>query len=405
MPNTSISLWGNNKEKVVFIMKFAMDINFDENRFLMFVLDQVANDYEEKGIDVIRMTLGKSELPLRKEIIEAIQDAIADFSKSALVYPSGLPLLRTKLAEYYSKKYAIGVDSKNVIVSYGTSSIFRNLFQLLLGEDDEVLLPFPYYSLYHFSALLTKAKIKYYKIDTETLKLDRQSFMDNFTDKTKLVVLNSPGNPLGNIIERNELEFIDKTVNGQAVIISDEIYSNICFEDGFTSCLQLVNPRSQFILTSAFSKGYRMYSRRVGYCIVPDEFINPLTVMQHHTLLTTDPVAQFGACKALEYESEVEELRNIYMERRNYTIEQFKNVSLVRAIPAKGSFYFTLDCKEFMKEKCIHTSEELALDIIHKIKVATVPGSDFLLPETLRLSYSTNRYMEGIDRLVAYFNS
>lgn len=385
-------------------MNFATNIDFEENRFLMFEIDQVANDYEDKGIDVIRMTLGKSELPLKKEIIEAMQDAIADFSKSALVYPSGLPQLRTKLAEYYSNKYSVNIDSKNVIVSYGTSSIFRNVFQLLLNEGDEVLLPYPYYSLYHFSALLVKAKIKYYKIDPETMNLDKQSFLDNFSDKTKLIVLNSPGNPLGNILTREELELIDHTVNGQAVIISDEIYSNICFEEGFTSCLQLENPHSKFILTNAFSKGYRMYSRRVGYCIVPDEFITPLTVMQHHTLLTTDPVAQFGACKALEYESEIEQLRNIYMERRNYTIERFEQVPLIRAIPAKGSFYFTLDCKDYMKAKGISTSKDLALDIIHNTKVATVPGSDFLLPETLRLSYSTTRYKEGIDRLVEYFN-
>ncbi|MCU0286016.1 MAG: aminotransferase class I/II-fold pyridoxal phosphate-dependent enzyme [Acidobacteria bacterium] len=380
-------------------------INYFDERFLMFVLDQMAYDYEKEGKDALRLTLGKSELPLHPEIINAIVDALKDFKKSSLVFPGGVPELKDKLAEYYKKKHALEINPANIIISVGTSTIFRNLFYLFLEKDAEVLLPLPYYSLYHFSALLAQAKIRYYKIDLDAMHLDKESFKENFTAKTRLIVINSPGNPLGNILTRDELEFMDSVVNGQAPIINDEVYDNVCFDEQSPSVMEMKGCNTVFITTNSFSKAYRMYSRRIGWCIVPDELVTPMTVIQHHTLLTADPICQFGAVKALDFQDEVEYIRTLYKRRRDYTMEQFQNVKNVRALPSQGSFYHTLDCEKFMKEKGITSSLDLAVQIMKKTYVATVPGSDFGLPYTLRLSFSCQRYNEGIDRLVDFFNS
>lgn len=380
-----------------------IDLDFHNNRFLMFILDGIANDLEKQNKPVIRMTLGKSELPLCPEILTAMQDALWDFKKSSLVYPSGLPELKEKLSEHYKKYYKLSIDPKNFIISAGTSTIFRNLFTLLSTKGDEVLLPHPYYSLYRFSALLTGADIKYYYIDMDTLRLDIDSFKKNFTDKTKIVVINTPGNPLGNVLTDEELYEIDNIVDGRAVIINDEIYSNVYFDEENKSVSNLKNTKTTFITTNAFSKAYRMYSRRVGYCIVPDELIEPMTVIQHHTLLTADPIPQFGAIAALDHIDEVEKLVASYKQRRDYTIEKFKEVESVRVIPSHGGFYITLDCSEAMKKKGYKSSLELAEKILRTKYVATVPGSDFGLDSTIRLSFSTLRYEEGIDLLVDFF--
>ena len=384
-------------------MQIREDIDFFENRFLMFVLDQMAYDYEKEGKDVIRLTLGKSELPLKDEIITSMQDAIGDFSKSSLVFPSGLPQLKEELVKHYKNKYQVTISPNNFIISVGTSTIFRNLFYLLASEGDEVLLPYPYYSLYRFSALLVGAKIRYYNIDLNTMRLDIDSFKKNFTDKTKIVVINTPGNPLGNILTTEELYEIDSIVNGQAAIINDEIYANVVFDKESSSVMQLKGTKSVFITTDAFSKGYRMYSRRVGYAIVPDELVTPMTVIQHHTLLTTDPVVQFGAITALSYQDEVKELVDLYRERRDYTISRLSDISEIKVYPSEGGFYITLDCDEFMKNRKIENSLELATKIMEQQNVATVPGADFGLPRTLRLSFSNLRYKEGIDRLRSFF--
>lgn len=380
-------------------------INYFNERFLMFELDQMAYDYEKEGKEVIRMTLGKSELPLHPDITQTIIEAMKDFKKSTLVFPGGLPELKEKLSEYYRKKHNLDINPDNFIISVGTSTIFRNLFYLFLEKGDEVLLPIPYYSLYHFSALLAQAKIRYYRVDPKTLTLDKDSFKENFTGKTKLVVINSPGNPLGNILTKEELYFMDSIVDGRAPIINDEVYENVCFEWQSPSVMELRDTKSMFITTNSFSKAYRMYCRRVGWCIVPDELITPMTVIQHHTLLTTDPICQFAAITALDHLEEVENIRNLYKSRRDYTLERFADVEDVRAVPAMGSFYITLDCKKFMEKQGILTSLDLATKIMEAKHAATVPGSDFGLPYTLRLSFSCHRYKEGIDHLVDFFNS
>ncbi|WP_256762046.1 pyridoxal phosphate-dependent aminotransferase [Cohnella sp. WQ 127256] len=384
-------------------MQLRTSIDFHEQRFLMFVLDQMAYDYEQDHKDVIRMTLGKSELPLHPQITAAMEEALVDFQKSSQVFPAGLPELREKLSQYYRQKYDVSIPSRQFIIGSGTSSIFRNLFQLLLGREDEVLLPSPYYSLYHFSALLAGAKIKYYQINPDTMRVDLQSFRENFTPHTKVVVTNSPGNPLGNMISREEMLEIDTLVNGQAVIIHDEIYANMSFDSDPVSAVQLGQTKSTFITTNAFSKGYRMYARRVGYCIVPEALIEPLTVIQHHTMLTLDPVVQYGAIAALDLQSEIEDLVDLYRDRRDYTVNRLAQVMDVKVNRSNGGFYITLDCSAYMNKHGILTSLELATRIMESTYVATVPGSDFGLPSSLRLSFSSLKYKEGIERLVDFF--
>lgn len=379
-------------------------IDFESNKFLMFVIDQIANEKERAGEDVIRMTLGKSELPLNPQIIAAMERALGNYAMYTQVYPAGLPELREAIARYNNEKYALKLSPRNILIGCGTSSIFRNLFQILAAPGDEVLLPLPYYSLYSFCSQLVNAKTRYYQIDLDHLELDLDSFEQNFTEKTKIVVINTPGNPLGNVLTEADLTAIDQIVAGRAVIINDEIYSNTYFDEPSRSVLQLKNMKSTFVTTNAFSKAYRMYTRRVGYCIVPEELEIPLTVIQHHTLLTLDPVVQYGALEALKHEGDVEALTATYRSRRNYTIEKFNGVG-VRALPAKGSFYLTLDCTDYIRDRDIDTSLDLAQQIIRATNIATVPGSDFGIPKTLRLSYSTSKYKEGIDGLVDFFRA
>jgi aspartate aminotransferase len=378
-------------------------IDFDDERFLMFELDKLAYLKEKKGEEVIRMTLGKSELPVNQSIVEAIVDAARDYEKYSRVFPAGLPELREALADHHNRTFGTCFDSENVVVGCGTSSIFRNLFQILCAAGDEALLPHPYYPLYRFSAKLAGAAVRHYTIGLDDMRIDFDSFRENFTDKTRIVVFNSPGNPLGNVVDEEDIRRIDEIVDGRAVIINDAIYENMYFDEPPHSALQLQGLRSTFITTNAFSKGYRMYARRVGYCIVPDELVTPLTVIQHHTLLTLDPIAQYGAIEALKHGKDVEYLTQIYKQRRDYAVEKFEGSREIRALPARGSFYMTLDCSTYMNNREIKSGYSLAKDIIKKRNVATVPGSDFGIPQTQRLSYSTHRWNEGIDRLADYF--
>lgn len=123
--------------------------------------------------------------------------------------------------------------------------------------------------------------------------------------------------------------------------------------------------------------------------------------MQDHTLLTTDPVPQFGALEALRHLDEVDALRRLYAGRRDYALRELSGLAAVRPIRAQGSFYLTIDVGSLMGEG--ETDRSLTESILNATHVATVPGSDFGLPGTIRLSYSASQFENAIDRLAAYF--
>jgi aspartate/methionine/tyrosine aminotransferase len=370
-------------------------------RFGMFEMDEQAEELERTHDDVVRLTLGKSELPVHPAITDAMVGALRDPKRASLVYPLGLPALREAIAEYEGQARGTAVDPHDVVVSVGSSTIYRNLFTLLLDKGGEILIPRPYYSLYLYAAMLAGARVGYYDIDPQTGAIDFDSLAELLSDNTRAVVVCSPGNPLGNLSTRADFERIDALVNGRAVIVSDEIYRNISFDDPAPSMGMLAEPRSNVVVTNAFSKGFRMYARRVGYAVVPANYVPYLSTIQDHTLLTTDTVPQFGALEALRHLDEVEQLCALYRKRRDYAMERLSHVPSIRPIRPAGSFYLTVDVTG-----CLRTGDSdrvLARSVLASTHVATVPGSDFGLPGTLRLSFSAAQFDSAIDRLAAYF--
>ncbi|MDA1327242.1 MAG: aminotransferase class I/II-fold pyridoxal phosphate-dependent enzyme, partial [Proteobacteria bacterium] len=189
------------------------------------------------------------------------------------MYPEGLPELREAIAQFYNRRYKADTSIDNVIVNTGSSPIFRNLFQLLSGPEYEIMIPRPYYALYMYCAKLAGATVKFYDIDIDTKRVDMESFRRNFSpERTSLVVVNSPGNPVGNIVTPDELREIYEIVDHQAYVLNDEIYNNTMFYEKFHSPLELLpDHRDMTIVTNSFSKGFRMYTKRVGFAILPTE--------------------------------------------------------------------------------------------------------------------------------------
>ena len=388
------------------MVKNLKEISASELEFQMFVLDEVADELLANQKDVIKLTIGISELEIPQKVRQVLADTIFDFQKTHRVFPQGIPELRQAIANYYNDQYHVNTKSDNVIVNVGTSSIFRNLFQLLCQPGQEILLPKPYYCLYLLSAILAGAEISYYDIDYQSRKIDFDSFQKNYNpDKTAVVVLNNPGNPLGNVISQEEILEINRIIAGRSYIMNDEIYNNTLFYDEYKSPLAYLDEfRDVNIVTNAFSKGFRMYTKRVGYAILPDPLVMPMRIVQQHTLLTHDPVNQYGAIAALQDLEAPKELTKIYKSRAEYSYAQLKGTGC-DPIKSEGGFYIVLDCDRWVKEKGMNSSKELAIDIAKTVYVATVPGTDFGIPNGLRLSFCNSRYNEGIDRLRDYFTN
>ena len=386
--------------------KPIIDFMPEDLEFQMFVLDEHADKLLDDGKDVLKLTIGVPELPTPHAVLDRIVEALGDPNFVRRVYPEGLPELREAIASYYNTKYRAEISRDNVIVSTGTSPIFRNLFQLISGKGREILLPRPYYALYVYCATLAQATIKFYDIDPVTMRVDMDSFRKQFSrERTSLVVVNSPGNPMGNIVNSDELSQIYDIVDRQAYILNDDIYNNCTFYEDFRSPLELFPEFNDItIITNGFSKGFRMYTKRIGFAILPPELQANLRVMQQHTLLCADPCYQYGMIAALADEESPAELTGIYKNRAEYTTLQLRNTGC-EPIAAEGGFYAVLRCADWNRAHGFASSKELAHDILKKTLVAVVPGTDFGIPQDLRLAFCNDRYNEGIDRLRSYFSS
>lgn len=372
--------------------------------FQMFVLDELADDLAEQGADVLKLTIGVTELNIPEKVLDRMVDKLKDPEFVRRVYPEGLPELREAIAEFYNRRYLTDVEAAHVIVNTGSSPIFRNIFQLLSGPEYEIMIPRPYYALYLYCATLAGARVKFYDIDINTKRVDMDSFRRNFSpQRTSLVVINSPGNPVGNIVTVDEMREIYEIVDGQAYILNDEIYNNTMFYEEFHSPLAVLSEyKDSTIVTNSFSKGFRMYTKRVGFAILPDELQKNLRVMQQHTLLCTDPCYQYGMIAALDDEESPAQLTSIYRARAEYTTQTLAGTGC-EPIAAEGGFYTMLRCADWITARGFSSSKELARDILEKVHVAVVPGTDFGVPNDLRLAFCNNRYNEAIDRLREYF--
>lgn len=386
--------------------KTINDFTPGDLEFQMFVLDELADELLAQGKDVLKLTIGVPELPTPQPILDRIIEALGNPDFVRRVYPEGLPELREAIAKHYNTRYKAETSVDHVIVNTGTSPIFRNIFQLISGQGREILLPRPYYALYVYCATLANATVKFYDIDMETKRVDMDSFRRKFSpERTSLVVVNSPGNPIGNVVQPDELREIYQIVDRQAYILNDEIYNNCVFHQQFQSPLELLPEYNDVtIVTNSFSKGFRMYTKRVGFAILPKELQVNLRVMQQHTLLCTDPCYQYGMIAALEDEESPAELAAVYKSRGKYTTEQLSDTGC-NPVDAEGGFYAVLQCVDWNREHGFASSKELARDILNRAHVAVVPGTDFGIPQDLRLAFCNDRYNEGIDRLRGYFSS
>ena len=217
-------------------------------------------------------------------------------------------------------------------------------------------------------------------------------------------MINSPGNPIGNFVSKEEIIEIYKFIDGRSYIVNDEIYNNVCFYDEFECPLSYLDEyKDNTIVTNGFSKGFRMYTKRVGYAILPQELIMPMRIVQQHTLLTADPVNQYGSIEALKHLDATKELRDIFRQRAEYTYTNLLDTGC-SPIKSDGGFYIILDCEEWIRTKNFRDSKDLARDILEAVYVGVVPGTDFGCPWALRLSFCNSRYNEAVDRLHHYFS-
>ena len=367
--------------------------------FIVMDVMEAASKIEKAGHDVIHLEVGQ---PGTSAPILAKESVIDSLSASTLGYTValGIPELRKKIAELYWHWYKVKVDPQRIIVTPGSSGAFILAFTGLFDVGDSVGIGSPGYPSY-------RQILKALSLNTVTIKaLSDNKFQPVSTDvinnKLDGLLVASPANPTGSMLNRDELEkLMAACKKKETAFISDEIYHGIEYETRAVSALEVSD--DCFVINS-FSKYFSMTGWRLGWIVVPNKHIRQFERLAQNMFICAPHISQIAALGALDAHHELNQNVETYKTNRAILAEQLPKLGLANFAPPDGAFYFYVDVSEYTDN-----SVNFANEILDEVNVAVTPGIDFDPDrglKTIRLSYacSTPDLKEGLRRLNNFMN-
>ncbi len=304
-------------------------------------------------------------------------EGIYSLEKGKTFYTSnaGLKELRCEIRNYIQRKQGITYDPINeILVTVGGSEAIDIALRCMVNPGDEVIIPQPCYVSYEPCAVMADAVPVIIDLKHENeFRLTAEELEAAITDKTKILILAFPNNPTGAIMEKKDLEAIAEVIiKHDLYVISDEIYSELSYNEAHVSIATLPGMRERTIMINGFSKAYAMTGWRLGYACGPELIMKQMTKLHQFAIMCAPTTSQYAAVEALKHgDGDVAEMRESYNQRRRFLMYQFREMGL-ECFEPYGAFYVFPCIKEFGM-----TSEEFAMRFLEEEKVAVVPGTAF----------------------------
>lgn len=332
--------------------------------------EAVKASQEIKGL--ISLSIGEPDFDTPRHIARAGIDAI---ERGWTHYTSnfGIRELREEIAKKMKKENKIDTNPKEVIITTGASMAIDLAMRLLLNPGDEVIVQDPGYFNYIYESYFIGAKLVSVKVKEENdFVLMADDLEDKMTDKTKLLVINSPANPTGAVIKEKELgKIADKCMGKEIFIISDEIYEKMIYDEKHFSIASLPEMKEKTITINGFSKAYAMTGWRIGYAVGDKKLIEKMRTMQMYINICPPSMSQWAALAALQESQKcVEEMLEEYKKRREYLLKRLGEMGIPCVKPA-GAFYAFPNISSF------GSSEEVWKFFMNEARVSTTPGNTF----------------------------
>lgn len=364
--------------------------------FIVMEVLERASVLEKEGKNIIHLEVGEPDFDIPSCVLKASETAMKQ-GRTHYTHSLGDPELRQEISNMYLKNYGVRVSPDQIIVTSGTSPAILMVLQALCNPDDEIILSDPGYACYpNFISLAGAKMVKVPVYEEDGFQYRPENICAAITERTKAILINSPMNPTGNLLSTETLQAI---AGFSPYIISDEIYHGLVYEGQAHSILEFTN--KAFVL-NGFSKLYAMTGLRLGYVIVPEEFVRPMQKLQQNLFICASSVAQRAGIAALrDADADVEHMKNIYNERRKYMISRLRSMGFRITIEPTGAFYVFVNASHLASD-----SYKLAFDILEEAHVGVTPGIDFGENGEgyLRFSYanSLGNIIEGLNRLEKY---
>ncbi len=363
-----------------------------------------AKELRASGIEIINFGVGEPDFPTPDHIKEAAIRAIREnFTRYTPV--GGIPELKDAIIGMFEQDYGLLYQPAEVLVSCGGKHAIYNLAQALLNDDDEVIIPAPYWVSYPDIVRLAGGRSVIVQTREEDgFKIQQEKLREAITPRTKLLILNTPSNPTGSVYTKKELESIVEVVlEHKLFVLSDDIYNKITFDDSGWASIVSIDPamKELTILLNGVSKTYSMTGWRIGYIAGPGPIISACTKIQSQSTSNPNSIAQKAAIAALNGPQEkVAEMVKAFSQRRDYIVERLKKIPFVTFYPPQGAFYIFPNFSRYYGRrhdgKVIKNSIDLASYLMEEAKLALVPGSAFGDDRCLRFSFALS--MESIEK-------
>ncbi len=355
-----------------------------------------AKELREQGKDIIGLGAGEPDFDTPEHIKQAAIEAIqAGFTKYTAV--DGTLGLKQAIIAKFQRDNSLTYQPDQVLVSCGGKQSFFNMAQAYLNPGDEAIIPAPYWVSYPDMVLLAEGKPVIIQAGLEqSFKITPEQLRAAITDKTRLLVLNSPSNPTGVAYTRGELAALGQVLQEypDILIASDDMYEHILWADEpftniVTACPQLYD---RTLVMNGVSKAYSMTGWRIGYAAGPEWLVKAMKKVQSQSTSNPTSISQVAAEAALNGDQScIKEMLNAFKERHDFVVEELNKIKGVNCLPSQGAFYSFPDMREAISAlNGVNDDVQLAEYLLNEAGVALVPGSAFGQPGYMRLSFATS---------------
>jgi len=366
---------------------------------------KVAADAEKlrtQGVDVVDFGAGEPDFPtpdnIKRAAIRALEQNFTKYTNAA-----GTLELKQAVCERHAADFGTDYQPSECLITVGGKHAIFNLTQALLNPGDEVVIPVPYWVTYKDVVNYAGGKCVFVDTDEDRgFALTADMIEPHLTERTKIVLINSPSNPSGAVLDRAEFEKIYRlTAERGAFLMTDECYCRFLYDSELFSIASLAGSKENVLVAGSLSKTYAMTGWRIGFALAPARVIGAMTKLQSHSTSNPTSIAQKAAVEALRGpQDSVGTMLAEYAKRRDFVIGRLRAIPGVRCAEPRGAFYAYPNVGVAFRNG-ISGSVQFAERLLEKAAVAVVPGEAFGTDRHVRISYATSMHEleRGLERL------
>jgi aspartate aminotransferase len=369
-----------------------------------------AKELKDQGVDVIGLGAGEPDYNTPQHILDAATRSMNE-GHTKYTPSAGLPALKKAIIEKFERDQGLSYQLNEIIVGNGAKHVLYTLFQVLLNEGDEVIIPTPYWVSYPEQVKLAGGVPVYIEgLEGNQFKVTPEQIKRAISKKTKAIIINSPSNPTGVLYTADELFELGKVcLEENILIVSDEIYEKLVYGNHKHVSIAQISPelKEQTVVINGVSKSHSMTGWRIGYAAGNSQVIEAMTNLASHSTSNPTTTAQYAAIAAYNGPQEpVEEMRLAFEQRLEIIFDKIMAIPGFTCVKPQGAFYLYPNVKKAAEMTGYNNVDDFVEALLVEAKVAVVPGSGFGTPDNIRLSYATSlelleKAVERISQFVA----